>query len=791
MMQRHILNLFPLLLATFLYPGLNAQSGPANDNLADAIVYTLADLPVTHIVDSLEIDESTREPNELSCTVQDDRGWWYAFTPSFTGSYLVIAENPEAVGSTINTDVELGLFTGNAHPLVEVDCLDNERGAGDGEMESITLQQGTAYYFRISVIDGSIIDTVHFTLAPAGNNWLGAVSSDWFDAANWALGRVPLATDAVFIPATNNDPIVSGMIVAYALSIEIDEGELSVATDAILEVSNDESFGILITNDGSVDIDGTVVVEATHDDDDAFIVANGYLTIGEEGLLVIEDAGIDALYVLDSIYVAGTILIGNPDDDGLDIRTDKPITFTSTSAVVIVDAREDAIYTRGDGLMTFAGVLNITNAGSDGLDLENRPIAFSSTADVTIDGIGDNGIEDGVFTNAGNITISGTGGDGINTGEGLCENLATGVITIADSNTDGIDVDFGEVFSNAGLITVNTCAEFALSDGFFRNEDGGTLRIDGIFESTSDIRDGSTLEPGSSPGCVSFVANIALGASELLLEIEGTASCTEYDQVQLGTNSIDLEEATLTLAGDYVPNAGERFIIIEKDGGAVASNDPFANISEGGSLVFNGVLMTITYTGGDGNDVELLAEAILPVELVSFTARANTKTNILSWLVSSENAFSHYELERSSDGVGAWSFLGAVAGAMEGFAEQGAYTFTDEQPRSQNYYRLKMIDLDGSFTYSNIVSLERETEGQLLVYPNPSDGRFSVELPSDEVTNVTLYDLTGRKLWAESLQAGPSSNRSWTPSGQLEAGVYLLVVTATDGARWTERIAVK
>jgi hypothetical protein len=174
---------------------------------------------------------------------------------------------------------------------------------------------------------------------------------------------------------------------------------------------------------------------------------------------------------------------------------------------------------------------------------------------------------------------------------------------------------------------------------------------------------------------------------------------------------------------------------------------------------------------------------ILPVELTSFTGRTAGKPNILEWTVASEEAFSYYELERSPGDAANWEFLGAVAGAGQvGHAQ--AYTYTDVTPPNSVYYRLRMADRDGSFAYSNIVYLEQATPaGELVVYPNPNNGQFTVQLPTDESASLTLYDLNGRTVWQRKATSEVSI-------ASLPDGLYLLSAT-TASNRWTKRIVVR
>jgi hypothetical protein len=176
-------------------------------------------------------------------------------------------------------------------------------------------------------------------------------------------------------------------------------------------------------------------------------------------------------------------------------------------------------------------------------------------------------------------------------------------------------------------------------------------------------------------------------------------------------------------------------------------------------------------------------QSALPVELSSFIGRTAGKQNILEWTTASEEAFSHYELERSPGDIANWEMLGAVGGAGQAGRAQ-SYTYTDVTPPNFAYYRLRVVDLDGSFAYSNIVHLEQApSAGNLAVYPNPSNGQFTVQLPTDESAMLTLYDLNGRTIWQRKATSEVSV-------ASLPDGVYLLSAT-TASNRWAKRIVVR
>ncbi|MEM9928427.1 MAG: T9SS type A sorting domain-containing protein [Bacteroidota bacterium] len=159
---------------------------------------------------------------------------------------------------------------------------------------------------------------------------------------------------------------------------------------------------------------------------------------------------------------------------------------------------------------------------------------------------------------------------------------------------------------------------------------------------------------------------------------------------------------------------------------------------------------------------------------------------MLQWSTSEEVNFSHFEIERSATGRGTWTFLREYSG--DGAQVQGegqrSYVFTDEMPLQKGYYRLKMVDLDGSFAYSEVVFLERELAAEPVVFPNPSNGQFFLQTPDEQSSMIMVSDLNGRIV----SQATYQSQRQ--DFSHLRPGVYLLTVRSTN-EQWTKRVVIQ
>lgn len=155
----------------------------------------------------------------------------------------------------------------------------------------------------------------------------------------------------------------------------------------------------------------------------------------------------------------------------------------------------------------------------------------------------------------------------------------------------------------------------------------------------------------------------------------------------------------------------------------------------------------------------------LPIELLRFTATAAAKSVTLDWATANEVANDRFVIERSQN-ASQWSPIGTVRAGGRSAAD---YAFTDEQPLDgRTFYRLRQIDLDGSFALYGPVQVVF-TAAELSVFPNPAGNelRFNRQL---EAATVTLLEGTGRTLRNVTVANGRLDVSSLRP------GIYLIRV---------------
>ena len=250
----------------------------------------------------------------------------------------------------------------------------------------------------------------------------------------------------------------------------------------------------------------------------------------------------------------------------------------------------------------------------------------------------DSGAYEG-FQFRGGVTIGGNIQSIIESPSGAANHLATNTVFNVADVVAGVDLlvtaplrdqsgDFGTLpgaLTKTGPGTMELIASSTytgatlVSDGLLRvsgSITGSTLTVDGgsailggsgTVGATAVVNAG-TINPGVTTGILSTIGNFSMTAGTFFVaEFNGTAPGTDYDQLNIA-GTVALGNATLTLSGTYTGIA-DIFTLIVNDGAADPVSGTFAGLSEGGAVIAAGTgqQYTISYVGGDGNDVILTA----------------------------------------------------------------------------------------------------------------------------------------------------------------------------------------
>lgn len=172
----------------------------------------------------------------------------------------------------------------------------------------------------------------------------------------------------------------------------------------------------------------------------------------------------------------------------------------------------------------------------------------------------------------------------------------------------------------------------------------------------------------------------------------------------------------------------------------------------------------------------------LPLRLVSFAGSMSDNGIVtLRWATAEEENTSHFEILRSNDGR-TFRQLGAVSASGSGDHD---YIFTDTGSGLGNYYRLRMIDHDGSFTYSRIINITAPHEKPMTIFPNPANNLLTVDFSGWKILprKATVVDIYGRLY----KQIRVDGNRTLVPLDGYAPGVYFLSVENGDAIKFIVR----
>ena len=168
-------------------------------------------------------------------------------------------------------------------------------------------------------------------------------------------------------------------------------------------------------------------------------------------------------------------------------------------------------------------------------------------------------------------------------------------------------------------------------------------------------------------------------------------------------------------------------------------------------------------------------ETSLPVELISFKGEQTLEGIQLIWETANELNNDYFIVQRSANGR---SFENI--GEIQGFGtttEIKSYDFFDfSSNNGTNYYRLKQVDFDGKFEYSDLITIEIEKQSTSIdIYPNPSTGRYNIQSSGNWTNQTTLevFDMTGRLVYSQSVY----NNVSQLNLEHLSNGSYFLKIT--------------
>ena len=250
-----------------------------------------------------------------------------------------------------------------------------------------------------------------------------------------------------------------------------------------------------------------------------------------------------------------------------------------------------------------------------------------------------------------------------------------------------------------------------------------------------------------------------------------------------------IQKSDEIFVGNIQDGANLSFYIQESDPvfiGGIGDGNSVNKIVQESDPIFKGGF-------GDGFATTYLPQAPLPLTLLKFTASKYNKVDvILNWNTAAEINTQSFTIERSTDAV-YFSEIGSVNSMNKN--QVYTYSFIDTEPKNGiNYYRLKMIDRNGSFKYSpaRAVVFDKRELDNIKIYPNPSNGLIAIEHQfEDKAGNMVITITAMNGVVVEQLILPINAEIEKIDLQNLSAGTYYIQVISDSINHSRKMIIVK
>jgi hypothetical protein len=192
-------------------------------------------------------------------------------------------------------------------------------------------------------------------------------------------------------------------------------------------------------------------------------------------------------------------------------------------------------------------------------------------------------------------------------------------------------------------------------------------------------------------------------------------------------------------------------------------------------------LPNYVYSYGYFNDLWKISGTALPISLTSFTGRRIQKEVLLNWQTTNELNTSYFNVQRSFNG-NSFTTIGkanAESNAIMNYSFNDKFAF--ENRSSIAFYRLEVIDNNGSKSYSSIVTVKNERENLIAITSNPVKTLLNIKIENDKVEEgkLIIRNIAGQLIKTESIQLSNGSNTKRLDVFDVPAGNYILTIVTS------------
>jgi hypothetical protein len=708
--------------------------------------------------------------NCFSASDYDFLVWKISGTGATTCASIASTGGASAAACNFSSYGVTGLsVTGNA-PTGYPNCFDASFEPGiavsAGDVYAVLIENysgsTSGYTLDMSSVAAGLIDYT----PPTAITWSGGANTTAYNnATNWGGCTTPSCTvDGTVSPSSSFQPnITSAMGTMTVKNLTIDPGGiLTLGAGAVLKVCGN------LTNNGTITASPTSTILFS---DDATHTLNGNLTGGNKlGNLTITDAAGGSNC---TVTANAAVEVGG--------------TFTTSNSTSIFNLNGQN-FTLGGDFNNAAAATTFTNA----------------TGTFTFNGSTAQTYSPGGTLTLNNVTMNHTG-SGVTLATGGTPNLiigAGGVLTLTNGRI---------ITPGTQQVIVKNTTPGAVTTGNSGSYVQGNLRrsLAAGATGTFEFPVGNNAK-GYQRATLNFTTAASAAPSELLARFDswggawtmpgapmfGPECATVYDQPYLdnGYWSIDVVSGTstglydITLYNTNYTNAASGFSVAKSPSGAPAwALNGTCTPSPVSAVVRTGL-------SGFSKFSTTQASVPLPVELTSFTAVSRGTYNEVKWETVKEENFNRYELESSRDAF-VYSKIYTKQGSGTNSNSLLRYSYDDYgQYAPLTYYRLKLIDNDGSSKYSAVVSVSNEAKeiNTVSIYPNPASSEVNIQFVDSKTkeVHVTIKDMQGRSLIDGTYTITPDKPFITLNTSALSSGSYIVTCTSKGMNETNNRLVI-
>ena len=666
-----------------------------------------------------------------------------------------------------------------------------------------------------------------------------AGSGNWSSTGTWSGGVVPASTDDVVIAdgmtvtidqAVTANSLTIGQGVSGILTFDgvaaravVVAGDISVATGGTFIVqstgtfTNTLSIGGNVTNNGTIDMSrngSTTLCNVT------FTYAGDQTISGSTPVLtrfrgVTLNKGAVANRVVASIDVtmagSGLWVFTNgtwEQTAGTLSETSGSQTIAATGAFTLSGSGSFNMVTAGS--LTVTGALTVNTSGSFGLGSGNNSVTVGSATSLAT-------FTAGTMSIYGRLTIT-NGSTVINGAAILIYQQSTNLLS---GTSNAFECSGGNLTFSSGSVTIvdPNGGTGGVTGRDVKLTSTGTVNLTG---STISLGDGVSTLPASQAKC-GFYINSSIPLYNLVIQGGGVAGRND----SLSSN-VTINGTLTRKSGSFVASGGKTFTYgasstllyngtsQQSTGLELSStvNNLTINNSAGvvlnSAVTVNGVLtlaaglldnsvnqVTLGSSGSVVNAGGSMSQAPLPVELTSFGATTNKAGIELSWTTATEVNNYGFDVERKTVDKD-WTKIAFVAGNGTSNVVH-SYSYTDQLGLGTYSYRLKQIDHDGRFQYSQVVEATVGLTPNLIAlgqnYPNPFNPETSIDfaVPATGRATLKVYNMLGQEIATlvnGTVQAGVVNHVTFRGSG-FPSGMYFYTLRSGSFTATNKMLMVK